>query len=165
MARHQLRQHPQVSRSQRWWQFFRFRQRISITVKIAWRCAPCQRMRRIQITQWSVSRSRNLLTKIELRCGWLRWREWDSVGAADRVAATRAHVNQAVIASCHCKISALLPGAILACESGERLDRPQPGLTWGYVGTTMLKLQWVYQKVTGSKETSSRPINVRTTWY
>ena len=27
------------------------------------------------------------------------------------------------------KISALLPGALLAPKSGERLDRPQPGLT------------------------------------
>ena len=27
------------------------------------------------------------------------------------------------------KISALLPGALLASKSGERLDRPQPGLT------------------------------------
>ena len=27
------------------------------------------------------------------------------------------------------KISALLPGAMLTSKSGERLDRPQPGLT------------------------------------
>ena len=42
----------------------------------AWRCAPCQRMRQIQITQWSGARACNLLAKIEFRCGWLRWREW-----------------------------------------------------------------------------------------
>ena len=82
----------------------------------AWRCAPCQRMRRIQITQWSGSRACNLLAKIEFRCGWLRWRKWDCVGAlpgrsvADRVAATRAHASQAVSASCHCNQNfALLP--------------------------------------------------------
>ena len=42
----------------------------------AWRCAPCQRMRQIQITQWSGARACNLLAKIKFRCGWLRWREW-----------------------------------------------------------------------------------------
>ena len=74
----------------------------------AWRCAPCQRMRRIQITQWSGSRACNLLPKIEFRCGWLRWREWDCVGAllgdsaSDCLAATRAHASQALCASCHC---------------------------------------------------------------
>ena len=74
----------------------------------AWRCAPCKLMRRIQITQWSGSRACNLLAKIEFRWGWLRWREWDCVGAllgrcaADRVAATRARASQAVFASCHC---------------------------------------------------------------
>ena len=74
----------------------------------AWRCAPCQRMRLIQITQWSGSRACNLLAKIEFRCRWLRWREWDCVGAllgcsaADHVTATRAHASQAVSASCHC---------------------------------------------------------------
>ena len=42
------------------------------------------------------------------RCGWLRWREWDCVGAllgcsaADRVAATQAHASQAVSASGLC---------------------------------------------------------------
>ena len=46
--------------------------RISITMTTAWRCAPCQRMRRIQIIQWSGSRACNLLAKIEFRCGWLR---------------------------------------------------------------------------------------------
>ena len=83
--------------------------RISITMTTAWRCAPCQRMRRIQKTQWSGSRACNLLAIIEFRCGWLRWREWDCVGvllgrsAADRVAAaTRAHASQAISASCHC---------------------------------------------------------------
>ena len=86
------------------------------------RCAPCQRMRRIQLTQWSGSRACNLLANIEFRCGWLRWREWNCVGAllgcsaADRVAAT-------------IKISALLPGAILTSKSGELLGRPKPGLT------------------------------------
>ena len=68
----------------------------------AWRCAPCQRMRPIQITQWSGSWACNLLAKIKIRCGWLRWREWDCVGAADHVAAARAHTSQAVSASCHC---------------------------------------------------------------
>ena len=73
-----------------------------------WRCAACQRMRRIQITQWSGSLACNILAKIEFICGWLRWREWDCVGAllgrsaADRVAATRVHASQAVSASCHC---------------------------------------------------------------
>ena len=82
--------------------------RIFITMTTAWRCAPCQRMRRIQITQWSGSRACNLLAKIEFRCGWHHWREWDCVGtlfdrsAADRVATTRAHASQAVSARCHC---------------------------------------------------------------
>ena len=53
--------------------------RISITMTTAWRCAPCQRMRRIQITQWSGCRACNLLAKIEFRCGWLRWREWAGI--------------------------------------------------------------------------------------
>ena len=44
------------------------------------RCVPCQPMRRIQITQWSGSRACNLLAKIEFRCWWLHWREWDCVG-------------------------------------------------------------------------------------
>ena len=51
--------------------------RISITMTTAWRCAPCQQMRRIQINQWSGSWACNLHAKIEfIRCGWLRWREW-----------------------------------------------------------------------------------------
>ena len=50
--------------------------RMSITMTTAWICAPCQRMRQIQITQWSGTRACNLLAKIEFRCGWLRWREW-----------------------------------------------------------------------------------------
>ena len=72
------------------------------------RCAPCQRMGRIQRPQWSGSWACNLLGKNEFRCGWLRWREWDFVGvllgrsAADRVAATRAHASQAVSERCHC---------------------------------------------------------------
>ena len=53
--------------------------RISITMTTAWRCALSQRMRRIQITQWSGARACNLLAKIEFRCGLLRWREWDCV--------------------------------------------------------------------------------------
>ena len=81
---------------------------IPITITTAWSCALCQRMRQIKITQWSGSRACNLLAKIEFRCGWHRWREWDCVGAllgrstADRVAATGAHASQAVFASCHC---------------------------------------------------------------
>ena len=74
----------------------------------AWSCAPCQRMRRRQITQWSGSRACNLLAKIQFRCGWLRWRAWDCAGAllgcsaADPVAAPRAPTSQAVSARCHC---------------------------------------------------------------
>ena len=51
--------------------------------------------------------------------------------AAARVAATRAHASQAQYppAVTAIKISVLLPGAILTSKSGERLDRPQPGLT------------------------------------
>ena len=41
--------------------------RISITMTTAWRCAPCQRMRQIQITQWSEALACNLLAKIEFR--------------------------------------------------------------------------------------------------
>ena len=73
----------------------------------AWRCAPCQRMRQIQKPQWSGPRACNLLAKIEFRCGWIGWREWDCVGAllgrsaAVRVAAAWAHASQAVYASCH----------------------------------------------------------------
>ena len=73
--------------------------RISIIMTTAWRCAPCQRMRRREITQWSGDWACNLLAKIEFQCGWLRWREWDCVGAllgrsaTDRVAATRAHAS------------------------------------------------------------------------
>ena len=100
----------------------------------AWRCAPCQRMRRIQITQWSGARACNLLAKIEFRCGWLRWREQDCVGvllsrsAPDRVAATRAHESQAVSASCHCKQNFCPPSG-----SDTRLQirrAPQSAATW-----------------------------------
>ena len=99
--------------------------RIFITMTTAWRCVPCQRMRLIQITQWSGSRAWNLLAKIEYRCGWLRWREWQIVWPLRE----HTRVRQYPPAVTAIKISALLPGAILTSKSGERLDRPQPGLT------------------------------------
>ena len=74
----------------------------------AWRCAPCQRMRRIKITQWSGSRACNLLAKTSLDTGGLAEESGIVFGgllrrsAADCVAAMRAHASQAVSASCHC---------------------------------------------------------------
>ena len=109
--------------------------KISITLTTVWRCAPCQQMRRIQITQWSGSWACNLLAKIEfIRCGWLRWREWGCVGlAAPRQIVwplrEQTQVRKYPPAVTAIKISALLPGAMLSSNSGERLDRPQPGLT------------------------------------
>ena len=98
--------------------------RISITMTTVWRCALCQR--RIQITQWSGARACNLLAKIEFRCGWLRWREWDCVLLV-RSAADREHtrVRQYPPAVTAIKISALLPGAILQIRRA-----PRSAATW-----------------------------------
>ena len=85
--------------------------------------------------QWSGSWTCNLLAKIEfIRCGWLRWREWGCVGlAAPRQIVwplrEQTRVRQYPPAVTAIKISSLLPGAMLTSKSGERLDRPQPGLT------------------------------------
>ena len=103
--------------------------RISITMTTAWRCATCQRMKRIQINQWSGSSACNLLTKIEFRCRWLCWREWDCVGPLLGRSATWAHASQAVSPSCHCNQNFCPPSGNDTSKSGERLDRPQPGLT------------------------------------
>ena len=100
----------------------------------AWRCAPCQRMRRIQITQWRGSRACNLLAKIEFRCGWLRWREWGCVGAllgrstTDHVAATRALTSQTVSTSCHCNQNFCPPSG---SDTHLQIRRaPQSDTTW-----------------------------------
>ena len=70
----------------------------------AWIWALCQRMRQIQITQWSGARACNYLRKSSLDAGCFA--EENGIvccrSAADRVGATRAHVSQAVSASCHC---------------------------------------------------------------
>ena len=95
----------------------------------AWRCAPCQRMRRIQITQSSGSRACNLLAKIDFRCGWLCWKQWDCIDAllgrstADRVAATRAHASQGSIRQLSLQ-SKFLP------SFRERYSPPNPESAW-----------------------------------
>ena len=102
--------------------------KTSITMTTAWRCAPCQQMRRIQI-QWSGCWACNLLAKIEfIRCGWLRWREWGCVGlAAPRQIVwplrEQTRVRKYLPAVTAMKICALLPGAMLTSKSGERLGR------------------------------------------
>ena len=100
----------------------------------AWRCAPCQQMRRMQITRWSGSWACNLLAKIEFRCGWLSCSKWDCVGvllgcsAADHVAATRAHASQAVSASCHCNQNFCPPSGSLTHLQIRRA--PRSAATW-----------------------------------
>ena len=74
----------------------------------AWRCAPCQRMKGIQITQWKWVPGMQFTreNRVQMRVASLK-----RVGlcwclacrsVADRVAATRAHASQAASTSCHC---------------------------------------------------------------
>ena len=104
-------------------------------------------MRRIQITQWSGSRACNLLAKIEFRCGWLSWREWDCVGAllgrsaADHVAATRAHPSRAVSASCHCNQNFCPPSG---SDTHLQVRRaPRSAATWVDVIMRLPKPDWL----------------------
>ena len=102
----------------------------------AWRCAPCQWMRRIQIIQWSGSRAHNLLAKIVDAGGFV---EESGIVLMRCLAAPRQivwppckhmWVRQYLPAVTSIKIFVLLPGAILTSKSGECLERQQPGLTW-----------------------------------
>ena len=113
----------------------------------AWRCAPCQRMRWIQITQWSGSWACNLLANIEFRCGWSPSLKrvglcWLGRSAADRVAATRADASQAESASCHCNQYFCPPS-----ESDAHLQirrAPRSAATWvdviGHLGTNFSEI-------------------------
>ena len=109
--------------------------RISITMTTAWRCAPYQRMRRIQITQWSGSGHAIYSRKSSLDAGGFA--EESGIVLVHCLAAPRqivwplrehTRVRQYLPAVTAIKISALLPGAILTSKSGEHLDQPQPGL-------------------------------------
>ena len=92
----------------------------------------------------------NLLAKIEFRCGWLRWREWDCVGAllgcsaADRVAATPAHTSQGVSASCHCNQNFCPPSG---SDTHLQIRRaPRSAATWVDViqATYHIFLNWLH---------------------
>ena len=105
----------------------------------------------IQITQWNGSRACNLLAKSEFRCGWIRWREWDCVGAllarsaADGVAAARAHASQAVSASCHCNQNFCPPSVSdtpLQIRRAPRSTATWVDVIWSILRHTVTKLWW-----------------------
>ena len=101
----------------------------------AWRCAPCQQMRRIQITQWSDVLGMQFTTR-ENRVYQMRVASLKRVGlcwlgrsAADRVAAsTRADASQAVSASCHCNQNFCPPSGSDAYLQIRRA--PRTAATW-----------------------------------